>query len=79
MRVGPRSARIVTRVIRSVATALVVSFLSLPAAEWALRTWAPLHLSSAQSAYRYDEELGYRLKPGIRPRALGPPRRDLHQ
>ena len=41
--------------MRSVTTALVVSFLSLLAAEWALRTWAPLHFSSVQTAYRYDE------------------------
>jgi hypothetical protein len=51
--------------MRSLATALVLSFLSLAAAEWVLRIWAPLLLTSAQSAYRFDEELGYSLKPGI--------------
>ena len=32
--------------------------------ECALREFAPIHLTGIQSAYEYDEELGYRLKPG---------------
>jgi hypothetical protein len=34
-------------------------------AEIGLRVFAPVHLASIQHAYRYDAELGYRLKQGI--------------
>jgi hypothetical protein len=33
--------------------------------EWALRTFMPIHLVGGPSAFEYDEELGYRIKPGI--------------
>lgn len=34
-------------------------------AEFGLRVVAPIHLAGIQSAYRYDEDLGYRLGPGL--------------
>jgi hypothetical protein len=33
--------------------------------ECALREFAPIHLTGIQSAYEYDEEFGYRLKPAV--------------
>lgn len=37
----------------------------LAVAECGLRAAAPIHLTSIQSAYQYDDELGYRLAPGV--------------
>lgn len=45
------------------AFALVIAILGL--AELMLRSIAPVHLVGIQDAYQYDEELGFRLRPGI--------------
>src|SRR5262249_22020078 len=44
---------------------LGASFITLVAAELALRIFAPVYTVGIQSAYQYDPELGYRLTPGV--------------
>jgi hypothetical protein len=44
---------------------VVLTAMLLGIGECALRSFAPIYLTGIQSAYEYDAELGYRLKPGI--------------
>lgn len=44
---------------------VALSMIVLGIGECALQRFAPIHLTGIQSAYEYDEELGYRLKAGI--------------
>ena len=46
-------------------TSLVSCLALLAVAEYGLRIVAPIHLVGIQSAFEYDEDLGYRLSPGV--------------
>lgn len=53
------------RMLLLVLTSLGSCVALLGIAEIGLRTVAPVHLVGIQSAYQYDDDLGYRLAPGV--------------